>query len=190
MFLGDEFQVKSGLVVSRKKAKDSNTAKFNYKQLNLRSINKNGYLEMSELETLFTEDAINSEYLTTFGDVIVRLTDPYTAVYITKEYEDLVITSNFAIIRGSNNYNSEFLAYYFNGDGVKKQLYSNMQGAVIKSVNIASIENVVLPKISLRKQKLYSQLMGAVIQKLKKIEKIKNLELKLQKNIIEKMSQE
>ena len=82
------------------------------------------------------------------------------------------------------------MAYYFNGDAVKKQLYSNMQGTVVKSVNIAAIENVVLPETSLRKQKAYSQLMGAVIQKLKNIEKIKALELKLQKNIIEKMSQE
>ena len=190
MFLGDVFQVKSGLVVSRKKANDESLAKFNYKQLNLRAINKNGYLEMSELEVLLTESAVSSEYLTAFGDVVVRLTDPYTAIYITKEYEGLVITSNFAIIRENKNYNSEFLAYYFNGDGVKKQLYSNMQGTVVKSVNIAAIENVVLPEISLRKQKAYSQLMGAVIQKLKNIEKIKILELKLQKNIIEKMSQE
>ena len=67
MFLGDVFQVKSGLVVSRKKANDESLAKFNYKQLNLRAINKNGYLEMSELEVLLTESAVSSEYLTTFG---------------------------------------------------------------------------------------------------------------------------
>ena len=68
MFLGDIFQVKSGLVVSRKKANDESLAKFNYKQLNLRAINKNGYLEMSELEVLLTESAVSSEYLTAFGE--------------------------------------------------------------------------------------------------------------------------
>lgn len=190
MFLGDVFQVKSGLVVSRKKAIDSNMAKFNYKQLNLRAVNKNGYLEMSELETLLTEERISSDYLTSFGDVVVRLTDPYTAIFINKEYEGLVITSNFAVIREGMGYNSEFLAYYLNGDVVKKQLYSNMQGNVVKSVNIASVENVVLPKVDLRKQVLYSKLMSAVIEKLKNLEKLKELELKIQKNITEKMSQE
>ena len=190
MFLGDVFQVKSGLVVARKKARDSNMAKYEYKQLNLRAINRNGYLEMSELETLLTEEQISSEYLTSCGDVVVRLTDPYTAIYINKDYEGLVITSNFAVIREGRGYNSEFLAYYFNGEAVKKQLYSNMQGNIIKNVNITSIENVVLPRIGLTKQELYSKLVKATNKKLQVLDELKKLELKIQKNIIEKMSQE
>ena len=165
MFLRDAFQVKSG---------------FQYKQLNLRAVNKHGYLEMLELESLMTEEMVNSDYLTAEGDIIVRLTDPYTALYITKEYEGLVVTSNFVIIRNGNGYNPKFVAYYFNGDEVKKQLYSNMQGNIVKSVNITSVENVVLPNISLRRQELYSKLMSTIVEKLKNLEQQKNLELKIQ----------
>ena len=62
MFLGDVLEVRSGLVVSRKKAKDENSAKYKYKQLNLRSVRKEGYIIEDELEVLSTDEIISSDY--------------------------------------------------------------------------------------------------------------------------------
>lgn len=188
MFLGDIFQVRSGLVVARKKVATKDDAKFKYKQLNLRSINKNGYINIEDLEVFQSDEKINYDYLTAVGDIIIRLSEPYTAIYITKEYENLVITSNFAVIKRSNLYTSEFIAYYLNGDFVKKQLYSNMQGSIVRSISISAIEKIELPKLTKHKQELFAKLAEILSNKLRITEEIKNLEIKLQKNIIDKMS--
>ena len=73
MFLGDIFQVRSGLVVARKKVATKDDAKFKYKQLNLRSINKNGYINIEDLEVFQSDEKINYDYLTAVGDIIIRL---------------------------------------------------------------------------------------------------------------------
>ncbi len=188
MLLGDVFQVKSGLVVARKKMVGKDNAKYKHKQLNLRSINRSGYINSEYLEDLQTDEIISNDYLTSVGDVIIRLSEPYTAVYISKEYENLVITSNFAVIKSTNEYNSEFLAYYLNGDYAKKQLYSSMQGSIVKSIGISAVEKIDLPEITKNKQMLFAKLTKALTNKLKIIEKINNYEQKLLKNIIDKMS--
>lgn len=188
MLLGEVFQVKSGLVVGRKRVREKDSAKYKYKQLNLRSINKNGYINLDELEDLKTEEIINKDYLTAEGDIVIRLSEPYTAVYIIEEYKNLVITSNFAVIKKSNLYNTEFVAYYLNGDYVKKQLYANMQGSIVRSIGISAVEKIELPKLSQHRQELFAKLAKTLTSKLKIAEEIENLELKLQKNIIEKMS--
>ena len=110
----DIAEVGSGLVVSRKKAVHNEDAIKTYKQLNLRSVNKNGYIELDELEILKTKEIIDDYYLSHEGDIIVRLTDPFTAVYITKETEGIVVSSNFCIIRCSNKYSPDYLSYYIN----------------------------------------------------------------------------
>lgn len=187
MLLEEVFQVKSGLVVARKKVVGKDSAPYKYKQLNLRSINKNGYINLEYLEDLQTEKIISNDYLTSVGDVVIRLSEPYTAVYITKEYENLIITSNFAVIKRSDEYNSEFIAYYLNGDYVKKQLYSSMQGSIVRSIGILAVEKIDLPEIPQYKQKLFAKLAKTLTDKLKITERLKNLEQTLQKKIIDKM---
>lgn len=188
MFLGDVLEVRSGLVVSRKKAKDENSAKYKYKQLNLRSVSKEGYIIEDELEVLSTDEIISSDYMTVVGDVVVRLTDPYTAIYIDDAYAGLVVSSNFAIIKESKDYNSKFLAFYLNGDTAKKKLYSNMQGSIIKSINLVAIEQLELPLIPKSTQEVYGNLFSAIVAKLQTIEKIRELEIKLQKQLVEQVS--
>ena len=172
MHLGDLYVIKSGLVVSRKKVSDKNNSKFTYKQLNLRSINKGAYIDKYELEELKTDEIISDEYLTNEGDIVIRLTDPYTAVYITDEMKGLVITSNFAVIRGNANFSKEYLTFYLNSEYVRKMLYSNMQGSIVKSISILAIENIDLPNILEEVQSKYAILLK-LLQKRKQI--IQNL---------------
>ena len=82
MVVKDIAIVGSGLVVSRKKAIHTKDIIKSYKQLNLRAINKNGYIEEQELEILNVKEIIDDYYLTHEGDIIVRLTDPFTAILV------------------------------------------------------------------------------------------------------------
>lgn len=183
----EKAEVGSGLVVARKKAFNQNEIKKKYKQLNLRSINKNGYIIESELEILEAKEIIDDYYLTHEGDIIIRLTDPFTAVYIDKDMEGIVISSNFCIVRCKNNYSSEFLTYYINSDNIKKKLFSNLQGSILKNINMATIAELEIPNVPYEKQKIIGKLLVAQTKKTIILEKIKELEIKQQKSLLDKI---
>lgn len=183
----DIAKVCSGLVVTRKKAIYKNDVIKSYKQLNLKSINKKGYIEFNELDILEARELIDSYYLTKEGDIVMRLTDPFTAVYISKEMEGIVVSSNFCIIKCSDKYNAIYLSYYINSDAARKDLLSNLQGYIIKNINMTTVEELQIPPISLKKQELIGKILRAQTQKIIILNKIEELEIKLQKEILKKV---
>lgn len=183
----DVAEISSGLVVSRKKAIHRSELLKEYKQLNLRAINKNGFIELNELENFLAKEIIDKNYLTQEGDIIVRLTDPFTAVYITKKYEDFVVSSNFCIIRCKKEYDSKFLAYYLNSDKTKKILYSDTKGSIIKNISVESISKINVPTLDFDKQVIFGKLFVAQTQKIILLDKIKELEEKRKKAIFEQL---
>lgn len=187
MVVKDIAIVGSGLVVSRKKAIHTKDIIKSYKQLNLRAINKNGYIEEQKLEILNVKEIIDDYYLTHEGDIIVRLTDPFTAIYISKDMENIVISSNFCVIRCSENYCPDFLSYYINSDSARKSLLSNLQGSIMKNINMSAIGEMEIPNIPLKKQHIIGNLFKAQTQKIIILNKIQEKEDKLQKAILVKI---
>ena len=175
MVVKDIAIVGSGLVVSRKKAIHTKDIIKSYKQLNLRAINKNGYIEEQELEILNVKEIIDDYYLTHEGDIIVRLTDPFTAIYISKDMENIVISSNFCVIRCSENYYPDFLSYYINSDSARKSLLSNLQGSIMKNINMSAIGEMEIPNIPLKKQHIIGNLFKAQTQKIIILNKIQEI---------------
>ena len=177
MFILKEIaELNSGLVISRKKATMSDEVVKIYQQLNLRSINKNGFIDLQLLETLEAKEPIDSNYLTSEGDIVVRLTDPFTAVYITKEYEGLVVSSNFCIVKVNDNYSAKFLASYLNSENASKFLQSKLQGSIMKNINMSTVADLPVPQISKERQDIIGKLVDAQIEKIKVTDRIKQLE--------------
>lgn len=182
-------EIGSGLVVNRKKAFQKSDVKKTYRQLNLRSINKNGYIIKSELEELNAKEIIDDYYLTQKGDIIIRLTDPFTAVYIDSNTEGIVISSNFCIVRCKNNYSSELLTYYINSDNAKKIIYNNLQGTIMKNINMSAIAELEVPNIPYEKQVIIGKLLAVQSKKIMVLEQTIEYEKKYQKRLLEKISE-
>lgn len=147
MKLGSAATVRSGLVLSRKQAKEPPFVR--YPLLNLRSINPGGYIDSNETDVFSSTESLSSEYLTQSGDIIVRLTAPYTAVLIDESTEGLVVSSNFLIIRVDPHYLlPEYLVWLLNTPDIRREIYentsSNMLGAV-KAKFFAEYEFTLLP---------------------------------------------
>ena len=83
MKLGNMALVRSGLVLGRKQAREK--TEYRYPLLNLKSIHPSGCIDTSLCETFDAVEPLNPEYLTHTGDVVIRLTAPYTAVLIRSE---------------------------------------------------------------------------------------------------------
>ncbi len=106
-----------------------------YPSLNLRAINPGGYVDLAQTDVLDAAEELSAEYLTQVGDIVVRLTAPYTAVLIDASTAGMVISSNFIIIRTEGKkLLPEYLFWILNTPKVKRAIYentsSNMLGAI------------------------------------------------------------
>ena len=147
MKLGEIASVRSGLVLSRKVARENPVQR--YRLLNLRSITPEGYIDMNETDVFDAKETLPGEYLSQVGDIVIRLSAPYTAVLIDEESEGMVVSSNFVIvITDPQELLPEFLYWLLNTSEVKHRMFenssSNMLGAV-KPKFFADYEITPLP---------------------------------------------
>lgn len=147
MKLGEIASVRSGLVLSRKLARENPVQR--YRLLNLRSITPEGYIDMKETDVFDAKEPLPREYLSQVGDIVIRLSAPYTAVLIDEESEGMVVSSNFVIVRTDpQELLPEFLYWLLNTSEVKHRMFenssSNMLGAV-KPKFFADYEITPLP---------------------------------------------
>ena len=147
MKLGEIASVRSGLVLSRKLARENPVQR--YRLLNLRSITPEGYIDLNETDVFDAKETLTREYLSQVGDIVIRLSAPYTAVLVDEESEGMVVSSNFVIVRTDPQVLlPEFLYWLLNTSEVKHRMFenssSNMLGAV-KPKFFADYEITPLP---------------------------------------------
>lgn len=188
MKLGEIVNIRTGLILSRKKSNVQ--TKHRYRLLNLKSIDPQGYINKEELDVFDAKERLSAEYLTKTNDIIIRLSQPYTAVLIDKETEKMVISSNFLIIRNSSkNLMPAYLHWFLNTEKVKRNAYksatSNMlsaitpqyynelsiimpikekQSAIANLFKLSQKEQILLEQLKNEKQKL-NQIRTYKIQK-------------------------
>ena len=148
MRLGVVATVRCGLVLSRKQSPTPTNAR--YRLLNLRSINADGCVEMAMLDEYYAIESLSPDYLSQVGDVIVRLTAPYTAILVDDETAGMVVSSNFVIIRSNPRMLlSGYLAWLLNTRKTKHVIFENTSSNMLGAINpkyFACME-VALPSI-------------------------------------------
>lgn len=147
MKIGALADVRSGLVLSRKQSKEPTD--YRYSLINLRCIQPEGIIDLNESDIYEAKEPLKEEYLSQRGDIVVRLTAPYTAVLIDDTTSGMVISSNFVVIRiEDKQLLPEYLFWLLNTQKVKRKIYenttSNMLGAV-KAKFLTDFELTVLP---------------------------------------------
>ena len=105
MTINDIAVVRTGLVTARKKKDAASLGTYKYQLLNLRCIANEGYIDKEYIEPYELSEELKDDYLTRMGDILIRLSAPYTAVLINKpELCGIVVPSHFAIIRVDERY--------------------------------------------------------------------------------------
>ncbi len=148
MKLQDLASVRSGLVLARKQSRRPTA--YRYPLINLRCIQPEGTINLKEADIYEAKEPLKEEYLSQRGDIVVRLTAPYTAVLIDDFTSGMVISSNFVVIRLENKQlMPEYLFWLLNTSRVKQEFYenttSNMLGA-IKAKFLMDFEITILPE--------------------------------------------
>ena len=107
------------------------------------SIVDNGLINANKLDKVYTIDSISKQYITQYGDIVVRLSYPNIAVYIDTNCEGILIPSQFAIIRINNNsILSEYVSTVINSTDIQKQFRIAQNGTVIKVINTTVVKNL------------------------------------------------
>ena len=151
--IGDISEIKTGLVLNRKKADQNVDEKFRYKVVSLKSFNENTLFDDTFTEEFISSEKISDEYKARLGDVLLRLRKPNFAVYIDKEHKDLIYTSLMVRIRiKSDKFDPHFVAHYLNSSAVKRTLAPDVSGTTIAMIGVASLNNIKIPAINLQTQ--------------------------------------
>lgn len=181
MLLGEVSTVRTGLVLARKKAKDADLLKMKYHVLNLKCITNEGYLDLKQAEEIEMKERLNSEYLTQKNDIIIRLSSPYTVVYITDDKQcGYVIPSHFAIVRTDEKKTaSEYIYWFLQRDFIYQKIIQNISGSTsFGTISSGFFANLMIRDLPFEKQKnigTYLLLADREQKLLKKLTKQKEL---------------
>lgn len=162
MTINDIAVVRTGLVTARKKKNDSSLKTYEYRLLNLKCIANEGYIEKTYIEPYELSEELKEDYLTRMGDILVRLSAPYTVVMINQpDLCGIVVPSHFAIIRVDKRYAvPEYVFWSLRRDKNKIIMMQNSSGSTafgtISSGLISSLPITLLP---LQVQKKVGNLM-------------------------------
>ena len=131
MTIGEIAGVRTGLVTARKKKSVSSARTYEYQLLNLKCIADEGYINKVYIETYETSEELKDNYLTQMGDILVRLSSPYTAVLIDQSNLcGLVVPSHFAIIRVDRQHAlPEYVFWVLRRDKNKITMMQNSSGS-------------------------------------------------------------
>lgn len=152
--LGDICLLDSGLILSRKRARNDMEVKRYYKVLSLNNIEPHGDFNENELEPFPSNEILQDHYFTKVGDVLVRLNEPFTSVCIQEHQENVLIPSYFVSIEITDrNYLPEYVSWYLNSNVAKRQFHQAQSGTMTPNINQNVIRNLDIPQIPLTKQK-------------------------------------
>ena len=162
MLLGEVAEVRTGLVLSRKKAPDDAKEKIKYKALNLKCVMPEGYLNLEYAEEFVVKERLKPEYITKTNDILVRLSAPYTVVFITDSSQcGYVIPSHFAIVRADEKRSApEYLNWFLKRDTVKQKIMQNVSGSTaFGTISSGFIANLEMRDIPIAEQKVVGNIL-------------------------------
>jgi len=162
MLLGEVAEVRTGLVLSRKKWTDDAKEKVKYNALNLKCVAPEGYLALDDSEEYFAKERLNPDYLTKANDILVRLSAPYTVIFITDTSQcGYVIPSHFAIVRADETRSApEYLNWFLKRDSVKQKIIQNVSGSTaFGTISSGFIANLEMRDIPIAEQKVVGNIL-------------------------------
>ena len=169
MELKEIVEMNVGLIISRKEAKKPDKTYKVYNLLTTKCILDEGILDSSLIQSFNSKEEIDEKYLTQENDIILKTSYPYTSFCIDKNNTNLLISSNFIILRLKENliFNSKFIAIYMNSDKVKSYLSNQLRNSAVPGLKISDIGNIKIPQISKKEQEKIVEFQELFIDEMK-----------------------
>ena len=144
--------IRTGLVFSRKMASPE-ASNYKYQMMSLKNVTDDGNILLDGIEEYYAAEALKREYFSHDGDVLLRLSAPYSVVLITKREADLLVPAHFAIIRAKKELNPCYLHWWLTKN--QKRFYQMASGGTMMgTISSGYIADMSLdpPPIELQRQ--------------------------------------
>lgn len=191
-------EIKTGLVLNRKKADMSKEQKIYYSVVSLKSFNENAIYDNTFADEFISNEQIKEDYQVKQGDILLRLREPNFAVYIDKDYENLIYTSLMVCIKLQDNrftketpygrFDSHFIAHYLNSTVVRRALSTELSGTTIPMIKVSDVAEIKIPLINLDKQKKIVEYLKLALKENELLQNLINQKQKYSKEIFETLA--
>ena len=183
--------IRTGLVLSRKKAALHDHVKHCYKQITLKSFSNSITLQSQYFDDFISVEEIDNTYLSQIGDIVVRLREPNTAVYIDESSAGLVIPSLMAVVRVQDSrVDNAFLAHYLNSGVAKKALERELKGTTIPMIKTKDLEDLTIVLPPLEEQKKVVAFMNLAKKEQYLLDKLKKEKQRLSQAVLDTIIQQ
>lgn len=165
MKLGDICNIESGLVLPRKRARNDMELEKSYKVLSLNNIEPHGDFNEEKLELFPSNERLPEHYFTQVGDILVRLNEPFTSVYIQEHQAGVLIPSYFVSIElTSDLFLPAYISWFINSPIAKRAFHQAQSGSTISTINQRVIQDLQIPAISLDEQEKITKVHQLYLQ--------------------------
>ena len=161
MQLEELASVRTGLVTARKKPKENQRPTKKYSLINLKCINSSGYLNTTVAEEYLSSEVLKADFFTQKGDILVRLSAPYTAVMIKEDSEcGYLVPSHFAIIRVDKaKALSEYVLWFLKRESTQKILQNSSGSSAFGTISSGFLASLKIREIPIEKQAVVGKLL-------------------------------
>lgn len=191
-------EIKTGLVLNRKKADMSKEQKIYYSVVSLKSFNENAIYDNTFADEFISNEQIKEDYQVKQGDILLRLREPNFAVYIDKDYENLIYTSLMVCIKLQDSrftketpygrFDPHFIAHYLNSTIVRRALSTELSGTTIPMIKVSDVAEIKIPLINLDKQKKIVEYLKLALKENELLQNLINQKQKYSKEIFETLA--
>lgn len=138
---------------------------------------KGGKVIQEELYEIGYKTDFDEKKLTKAGDIVVKLSSPYDAVYITENDEGILIPSFCIIVRNTGEILiSEYLAAFFNSGVYLDQIMDMVSGAAVPMITMGKIKDVYINIFDIEEQKQIAEYFNNISAKEELMAQIISLE--------------
>ena len=152
MKLDEIASVIAGQIMTR--VTDENVQGETIQVLGPKAISEGIILKESLGEAILSKDVDDDKY-TKEGDVVIKLSTPYDAAYVTADNVGFVIPSFCAAIRVSKDsqLDAKYLSAFLNTSYVRNQLMAKVVGSNRPMIKITDVRALEIPKVSVQDMK-------------------------------------
>ena len=172
-------------MISRIEAKDGTDKIIGTRKVLVPKAVKNGEVIQDDLITVNLKVEVDDKKCTKEGDIILKLSQPYDAAYITKQDEGIIVTSFCLILRNvSKDIKPEYLITFLNSSLYKEQAMRITSGATIPMLTKGKIQQIELEKFGTDEQEQIIVLNQDIQKKQKLFDEIIKLEKMKLENLL------
>ncbi len=125
-----------------------------------------GQINNDDLYELEYKTEPDEKKTTQRGDIVLKLSTPYDAVYIDEKNAGLLVTSFCAIVRcNQKQVNPKFLTAFFNSESYRNQVLKEVSGATVPMLTIGKINEVELNMYDPKEQEQIAEYYECIVEK-------------------------